>query len=165
MVSPASKKYAVSLLAVLAVSGILSAVSGFRFLPEAGDEGRRIAALLNQLNSRGPESGPVKKAEFTVTGEGFFRYRKTYTNGKSEYYSFGIGRLADVYYLGTAVAGRIIFRTRADDIIVQTYNDPRGNVDSMATELSVPLRGAEAEDLQLISTNLETIRQQLRVSR
>ncbi|HEY1007886.1 MAG TPA: hypothetical protein VGD92_11925 [Sphingobacteriaceae bacterium] len=165
MVSPASKKRAVSILTVLAVFGLMSAVSGFRSMPETGDEGRRAAAVLNELNSRGPESGPVRKAEFTISGEGFFRYRKTYTNGKTEYYSFGIGRLADVSYLGTSVSGRIIFKTRADDIIVQTYNDPRGNVDSMATELSVPLRGAEAEDLQLISTNLETIRQQLQVRR
>mgnify|MGYP003577305397 CR=1 FL=1 len=165
MVAPASKKTALSVLAVLVVSGLFLAVSGFRALPEAGEEGRRIAALLNGLNSRGPENGPVSKSEFTITGEGFFRYRRIYTNGKSEYYSFGIGRLADVYYLGTTVSGRLVFKTRSDDIIVQTYQDPGGNVDSMATDLSIPLRGAEAEDLQLISTNLESIRRQLQVRR
>lgn len=164
MVTPASKKTAVRLAGIFAVSVLLLASAGFRSQRESGDAGL-VTERLNALYSRGPENGSLRKFEFTITSEDFFRYRKIYTNGKSEYFSFGIARLADVRYLGTAASGRMIFTTRADDIIVQTYNDPRGNVDSMATDLSIPLRGAEAEDLQLISSNLEKIRQQLQTSR
>ncbi|MDB5063562.1 MAG: hypothetical protein JWP67_3405, partial [Mucilaginibacter sp.] len=30
--------------------------------------------------------------------------------------------------------------TQADDIIVQTYNDPQGDMDSMATTLNIPVK-------------------------
>lgn len=116
---------------------------------------------LMALHSLGPQNKNVRKFDFQITGEGFFRYRKIYTSGKSEYFSFSVGRLQEVGYLGTTASGNLVIQTKSDDIIVQSYNDPRGNVDSMSTELILPLQQVEAEDLQLIRSNLKAIHDQL----
>ncbi|WDF56440.1 hypothetical protein [Mucilaginibacter sp. KACC 22063] len=87
----------------------------------------------------------LKKWELSLTGDSFVRLRKTYANGKQEYYSFHLHRFSDINYLGTSSAGILQFKTIADDIIVQTYDDPRGNVDSMTTALSISVRNMEPE--------------------
>jgi hypothetical protein len=38
-------------------------------------------------------------------------------------------------------------KTKADDIIVQTYNDRHGDVDSMTTVLNIPVKNIEPERL------------------
>jgi hypothetical protein len=82
----------------------------------------------------------LKKWEITVTGDYFLRLRKTYQHGKQEYFSFNLHRLTNVDYLGSDTTGTLKFITQTDDIIVQTYEDPEGNVDSMATTLGLPVR-------------------------
>ena len=57
-------------------------------------------------------------------------------------------------YIGTNVRGTICLKTMGDDVIVQTYNDPKGNVDSMSTSVKIPVRGLEAEQLDSLLTNL-----------
>jgi len=44
------------------------------------------------------------------------------------------------YIVGAANTDTLQVTTKADDIIVQTYNDPKGDVDSMATTLNVPVK-------------------------
>lgn len=89
----------------------------------------------------------LKKWEFTLTDDAFIRLRKTYANGKQEYFSFHMQRFDDVDYLGTVAGGTLKLRTTDDDIIVQTYNDRKGNVDTMAAVLDIPVKNMEPERL------------------
>lgn len=81
----------------------------------------------------------LKKWEISLTGDYFLRLRKTYQQGKQEYFSFNLHRLTNVDYMNSDTTGVLKFSTLADDIIVQTYEDPQGNLDSMATTLDLPV--------------------------
>ena len=89
----------------------------------------------------------LKKWELVFTDDAFIRLRKTYANGKQEYYSFQLHRFTDMNYMGTTVNGTLQLKAKADDIIVQTYNDPREDIDTMATELNLPVKNMEPERL------------------
>lgn len=89
----------------------------------------------------------LKKWDLVLTNDAFIRLRKTYQNGKQEYFSFQLHRLNDMNYLGTAEEGTLQFKTTADDIIVQTYNDRNGDIDSMATQLDIPVKNMQPERL------------------
>ncbi|QJD95212.1 hypothetical protein HH214_04620 [Mucilaginibacter robiniae] len=89
----------------------------------------------------------LKKWDISITNDCFLRFRKTYNNGKQEYYSFKLNRFSDLDYWGTAHSGLLRIKTQANDIIVQTYNDPKGNIDSMTTVLSIPAKNMEPERL------------------
>lgn len=89
----------------------------------------------------------IKKWELVLTDDSFIRLRKTYQNGKQEYFSFHLHNLQDMGYLGTVNIGTLQLKAKSDDIIVQTYNDKKGNVDSMATVLSIPVKNMEPERL------------------
>ncbi|MDB5023256.1 MAG: hypothetical protein JWP78_1011 [Mucilaginibacter sp.] len=93
----------------------------------------------------------LKKWEIMLTPGHFIRFRKTYQHGNQEYYSFSLNKLDSVNYLGTTTAGRLRFKTIADDIIVQTYDDPKGNIDSMATALSIPVKNISPERLDSLN--------------
>lgn len=80
---------------------------------------------------------PLKKWDLTVSSEGFFRLRKYFTSGKQEYFAFRLNKIKSLNYVENADSGMILFETVGDDIIVQTYNDPKGNIDSMSTVLSL----------------------------
>ena len=115
-------------------------------------------SAVYQLNSSGDK---LKKYDLVINPEGFFRYRKYLQNGKQEYYSFSVLRFKDLDYLGNSESGTLILHTRGEDVIVQTYNDPRGNIDSMAYQVRLPVKGIEAEDLHLIRENLMQIKREL----
>jgi hypothetical protein len=89
----------------------------------------------------------LKKVELLVTSDYFIRLRKTYAKDKQEYYSFNLQKLNDVDYFGNANTGILQFKTVADDIIVQTYNDRHGDIDSMTTVLDIPVKNMEPERL------------------
>jgi hypothetical protein len=97
----------------------------------------------------------LKKFELLLTNDAFIRLRKTYTNNKQEYFSFHLHRLNDMSYMGDAVSGTLQFKTTDDDIIVQTYNDRKGNVDSMASVLNIPVKNMGAERLDSLHTAIE----------
>jgi len=90
---------------------------------------------------------PLKKWEISVGPEGFFRLKKYFASGKQEYFSFNFKRLKDIKYEGTNDSGSVVFTTINDDIIVQTYNDPKGNIDSMSTVLALPVLNMSMEKL------------------
>lgn len=92
-------------------------------------------------------AGKLKKWELILTADAFIRLRKTYVNGKQEYFSFNLQRFNDMDYLGTVAVGTLKLRTGDDDIIVQTYNDRKGNVDTMAAVLDIPVKNMEPERL------------------
>ncbi len=89
----------------------------------------------------------LKKFEFSVTTDSFIRLRKTYAKGKEEYYSFNLHNLNDIDYMGNTVTGTLQLKTMADDIIVQTRNDRKGDIDSMTTVLNIPVKNMEPDRL------------------
>ena len=96
----------------------------------------------------------LKKWELVLTDDAFIRLRKTYTNGKQEYFSFQLHRFTDMDYLGSTVNGTLQLKAVADDIIVQTYNDPHEDIDTMATQLNIPVKNMEPERLDSLQTVL-----------
>lgn len=114
----------------------------------------RTQVKLNTLHNS--ESGAVKIRQFELllNDEGFLRYRRTYINGKQEYYSLNLLRIRAIDYLGNTVSGDLSIQTQEDDVIVQTFNDRSGNVDSMATHFRLPLISVQAEDLVALNNDL-----------
>lgn len=96
----------------------------------------------------------LKKWEIEVTPQHFVHLRKTYQHGKQEYFSFHLTKLDSVNYLGDTPNGQLQFKTQSDDIIVQTYDDPKGNIDSMATTLTIPVRDMTSEKLDSLTDAL-----------
>lgn len=94
----------------------------------------------------------LKKWDLELTPDAFIRLRKTYQNGKQEYFSFQLHRLDNMNYTGTADEGTLQFKTVADDIIVQTYNDRNGDIDSMATQLDIPVKNMQPQRLDSLQT-------------
>lgn len=102
----------------------------------------------------------IKRWEFNITPENFIRFRKVYISGKQEYYSLSLKRFSDMDYLGNTNKGTLRLKALADDIIVQTYNDPKGNVDSMTTALKIPVKNMSAERLDSLYAALMYLKQQ-----
>ncbi|WP_374163169.1 hypothetical protein [Arcticibacter sp. MXS-1] len=96
----------------------------------------------------------LKRWDLAVNTSGFLRLRKYYRSGKEEYFSFNLGRLRSMVYLGTVKAGYLVFKTKSDDIIVQTYHDRRGDIDTMATSLRLPVVDMEPERLDTLNRYL-----------
>jgi hypothetical protein len=114
----------------------------------------RTQVKLNTLHNSESGSIKIKQFELLLNDEGFLRYRRTYINGKQEYYSFNLMRITAIDYLGNTVSGDLSIQTQEDDVIVQTFNDRSGNVDSMATHFRLPLISVEAEDLVALNNDL-----------
>lgn len=114
----------------------------------------RTQVKLNTLHNPGSESDRIRQFELLLNDEGFLRYRRTYNNGKQEYYSLNLMRIRAIDYLGNTSSGDLSIQTQEDDVIVQTFNDRSGNVDSMATHFRLPLIRVEAEDLIALHNDL-----------
>jgi hypothetical protein len=105
----------------------------------------------------------IKKFELHVTDKGFCRYKRFFNNGKIEYFSFNLLKYKQLDYLGSVQKGIIYLRTRGEDVIVQTYHDSRrGDIDSMARSMSIPVKNIEAEELNDLSARFQQMSQKLR---
>jgi hypothetical protein len=114
--------------------------------------------FLNEIYNPSVEP-KLKKYEITLTSDHFIRLRKTYQQGKQEYFSFNLERFAELDYVaGTAATDTLQMKTRADDIIVQTYEDPKGDVDSMATTLAIPVKKITPERLDSLRQALNFLK-------
>ena len=111
------------------------------------------------------ESKEVKRYELNVTNSGFCRYKRYFNNGKVEYFSFNLMKFASMDYYGTDKNGKLLLRTKGEDVIVQTHNDKKGDVDSMATYLSIPMKDMEPEDLVDLSERLTKLNGQILVQK
>ena len=100
----------------------------------------------------------LKKWEIEVTPQHFVHLRKTYQHGKQEYFSFHLSKLDSVNFFGETNNGQLQFKTLSDDIIVQTYDDPKGNIDSMATSLTVPVKDMTPEKLDSLNDALDFLK-------
>ncbi|MGY3055356.1 hypothetical protein ACVWYG_003571 [Pedobacter sp. UYEF25] len=110
----------------------------------------------------GQDQNTVKRYELNVTNTGFCRYRRFYSSGKTEYFSFKLSKFKDLDFFGTTQGGKLILRTTGDDVIVQTYNDRAGDVDSMTNSVSIPLKNIEVDDLNKIKVTAVKISGELK---
>lgn len=95
-----------------------------------------------------------------LTPDHFIRVRKTYQQGKQAYYSFNLKRFAAMNYVaGSALTDTLQMQTQADDIIVQTYDDPKGDIDSMATVIAIPVKKMAPERLDSLKQALQFLKQ------
>jgi hypothetical protein len=105
----------------------------------------------------------VRKYELHVTDKGFCRYKRFFNNGKVEYFSCNLIKFKELDYLGSTLSGTLFVKTKGEDVIVQTYNDTRGDdIDSMATFIAIPLKNLEAEDLIDLSEKFQEMSLKLR---
>jgi hypothetical protein len=107
----------------------------------------------------------LKKYELNVTNSGFCRYKRYFTSGKIEYFSFNLCKFKDIDYLGTDRSGQLILKTLGDDVIVQTHNDRQGDVDSMANYMMIPLKNIAAEELSALAERLTKMNAHLLVQK
>jgi len=96
----------------------------------------------------------LKAWELSITPEHFLRLRKTFQHGKQEYFSLYLHAFNDLDYTGNTDHGSLQIKATEDDIIVQTYDDPKGNVDSMATSLELPVKNMQPERLDSLRSAL-----------
>ncbi|WP_316823625.1 hypothetical protein [Pedobacter gandavensis] len=112
------------------------------------------------------ENREVTRYELNVTNSGFCRYKRFFSNGKVEYFSFNLMKFKALEYAGTDTTGRLFFLTKGEDVIVQTYNDKKdGDVDSMASFMVIPTKKIEAQDLSELSEKLIKMNGQLQVQK
>ncbi|UKT64529.1 hypothetical protein [Pedobacter mucosus] len=107
------------------------------------------------------EINQVKRYELNITSNGFCRYKRYYLSGKTEYFSFKLSKFKDLDYYGDTKTGKLFLYTKGDDVIVQTYRDRGGDVDSMATKIIIPVKNLEPEDLNQIKENLNKMNQKI----
>ncbi len=121
------------------------------------DAGEQLIGWSNKcllrLYSPNPGEG-LKKCNLILTADYFLRLNKYFTSGRQEYYSFNLRKFKDMDYLGTTASGWLRFRTAANDVIVQTYHDPKGDIDSMAARFELPVRDATPEQLDSLRNAL-----------
>lgn len=122
----------------------------------------RVLSRLNKMHHPEYELLKIRKFELLLSDEGFLRYRKTYNSGKQEYYSLNLTRVSSMDYLGDTASGNLLLKTIEDDVIVQTYNDRDGNVDSMATQFRLELHAVEPEDLLALQNDILGMKQLLK---
>lgn len=148
------KQFFISSLVGASIIFFGTASAGFD--DELNQIAQRTQLKLNQLYNTDYEGSRTKQFELLLNNEGFLRYRRTYIDGKQEYYSFNLTRIKSIDYLGNTSAGDLTIQTQEDDVIVQTFKDRGGNVDSMSTHFRLPLIRVEAEDL--VSLQLDMLR-------
>lgn len=87
-----------------------------------------------------PADISLKKWEIALTNDYFLRLRKTYQHDRQEYFSFHLDRLNHIEYQDSDTTATLKLSTLTDDIIVQTFADPKGDLDSMATDIELPVK-------------------------
>ena len=155
------KAHQAKVLATVVCCMILCSLMAFKDRDGLQELALQTMAKLNSVYQLNGDRVKLKKYDLLINEDGFFRYRRYLQNGKQEYYSFNVRRFEDLDYLGTAALGTLILHTRDEDVIVQTYNDPKGNIDSMAYQVELPVNSIEAEDLHTIRENLQQIKKEL----
>lgn len=119
-------------------------------------------AILNAAYAKDMADKPSKKVDIQLTKDGFFRFRKTLANGKQEYFSFNFSQFEDISFLGNTSSGILVIKTMPESIIVQTFYDRTGNIDSMASELKLPMKNLEPNEVQQFQDCFLQIRQKLK---
>jgi hypothetical protein len=124
-----------------------------------------IQNMLTKYYDLEGQSKDVKRFEINVTNTGFCRYRKVFNNGKQEYFAFNLSRFSSMDYYGTSLKGELYLRTKKDDVIVQTRNDRKGEIDSTSTYMVIPLKNIDIDDLNLLAAHFKQMNAVLAVDR
>src|SRR5690606_734443 len=95
----------------------------------------------------------LKSYNLEITENGFLRYKKVQNNNKSELFSVKITRIKDIDFFGTEHNGWFLLQCEPETVIYQSGRDPRGDIDSMANEISFPLQQVSAEELSVFKDN------------
>jgi hypothetical protein len=103
----------------------------------------------------------IKRFEINVTNTGFCRYRRTFTNGKEEYFAFNLSRFKDMDFYGDAARGELYLRTTKDDVVIQTRNDRKGEIDSTGTYVVIPLKNVDEQQLNELAFHFKKANEEL----
>ncbi|TKB96543.1 hypothetical protein [Pedobacter cryotolerans] len=114
-----------------------------------------IQNILIKYYNNDEEASNIKRYEINVTNTGFCWYRKVFNNGKQEYFAFNFARLKSIDYYGTNLKGKLYLHTNGDDVIVQTRNDRKGDVDSMSRFVVIPLKNIDADELNALAAHFK----------
>ncbi len=98
------------------------------------------------------------KTKLEVTINGFVRYTETLKSGKQNYTSLNLSKFLKMDYFGTSQAGFLILYAEKKIVIVQTFHDPKGEVDSMSNHLDIPFAAIEPEQLNSVENQLQRIK-------
>lgn len=115
--------------------------------------------LLNKLLETNADP-VVKEQKLEITPEGFLRFRKKLQSGKQEYFAFHFSRYRELRYFGSEDRGYAEISVLDSNVIVQTFNDPKGEVDSMATLMRLNLRHCTAEDLSRLALQFSQLKKE-----
>lgn len=116
--------------------------------------------LINQYKLHNAEQDfGAKTASFEISDNGFIRYKKTIAGNKTEYYSVKLDQFKDAYYLGDEKEGWLLLKFTDEAVIYQTYNDKAGNVDEMLTEIKIPLKNIDVNDINILYEAMKTLKQ------
>ncbi|MEJ2883043.1 hypothetical protein [Pedobacter sp. GR22-6] len=141
------KKFTLSLIIFLCLPLYLF-FTAFIYVNSLEEDAAYVHKLLNDHYDAEQGGIAVKRYELSINSTGFCRYKRYFTSGKVEYFSFNLQKFKDLDYLGNNRRGLLLLNTKGEDVIVQTYKDRKnGDVDSMSTFLTIPLKEVEPEDL------------------
>ncbi|WP_256004145.1 hypothetical protein [Pedobacter deserti] len=126
----------------------------FAFVASPEEDATNVQELLKNHHNDNAPSHRLKRFELHVTNTGFCRYKRFLAAGKIEYFSFNVAKFVDMDYYGSDKEGTLYLRTKAEDVIVQTYHDKGGDIDSVSTYMSIPIRTIEPEMLADLRTRL-----------
>lgn len=132
------------------------------FIPKQGDLTFNEAKdqVVNQYKLHNAEKDlGIKTTNLEISENGFIRYRKTDLKNRSEYYSAKLSELKDACYLGGEQAGWLLLKFTTETVIYQTYNDKAGNVDEMLTEIRIPLKNINVDDINSLYSAINTLKQ------
>ncbi|MBC7615363.1 MAG: hypothetical protein H7202_04795 [Pedobacter sp.] len=133
---------------------VLLVCSGF----ETAEESTAVIQnTLTKYYDSAVDGSTLKRYELNVTNTGFCKYKKIYVSGKTELFSFNLLRFKGMEYYGTTERGELHLYTKNDDVIVQTHNDRKGDVDSMATQMIIPLKQIDADQLNLLASSFKQV--------
>lgn len=103
-------------------------------------------------------SVPSRKVHIEIAANGILRYYVTYKSGKEEVFSLNLAHYKDLTYLGTAQSGVMVIHAKDDQVIAQTYHDPKGDTDSLNTEMQIQVEGVSAEQINSIHQDLNILK-------
>jgi len=119
-----------------------------------------VPALQNTLQHSlltSPQLNPAK-TKLEVNQAGFVRYTQTLRSGKQNYASLNLCKFYKMDYWGTTASGTLIIRSVKNNVIIQTFNDPSGDVDSMSTHMDIPISSIEPEQLNALEQQLQRVK-------
>lgn len=115
--------------------------------------------LINHYKAHHAEQDlGVKTASFEISENGFIRYKKTFSNNKTEYYSAKLTQFEGMSYLGNEDAGWLVLKFNEETIIYQTYNDKEGNVDEMVSQIKIPLKNMNLTTIDTFDKTMITLK-------